>query len=119
MKVFLRSAGGIGNVRVEGEVDTSELSDDLAKKVERVLAPEELRSLASPPSASRSPRSMSAGPFMTDVQEVEISVKTKDATERSLRLSEGDLPDEVLEVIDELRYEITRKKARALGRDVP
>ena len=120
MKVFLRCAGGIGNVRMEGQVETSDLAEDLAKKVEKVLAPEGLESLASTASsAGSSMGSMGSGPFMADVQEVEISVQTQATEAQSVRLNEAELSDEVIEVIDELRYEITRKKAQALGRDVP
>jgi len=116
MKVFLRCAGGIGNVRMEGQVDTSDLAEDLAQRVEKVLAPEELEGIAAPPS---NPRSMPSGPFMADVQEVEIAVHTATAESPSYQLNEAELSDEVIDVLDELRYEITRQKAAALGRELP
>lgn len=116
MKVFLRSAGGIGNVRTEGQVDTADLQEDLAQRVEKVLAPEELDHMVAP---QRSSRSMPSSLSMADIQEVEISVQTATAAPRSYQLNEADLPDEVLDVLDALRYEITREKAQALGRKIP
>jgi hypothetical protein len=116
MKIFLRCAGGIGNVRVEGQVDTSDLDHDLAQRVERVLSPAQLTGIVASKSAARSTPS---GPFMADAQEVELAIHSATAEPQKYQLNEAELSDEVLEVLDELRYEITRQKAAALGRELP
>lgn len=103
MKVHLACHGGFANLRIQGQVDTAELPDDLAEKVERVLgAHQRLRKAAAAPK----------NPRMTDVQQYELTVDPGgEDGPKQYHLDESSLADDVLEVLDELRGEIVRRMA--------
>jgi hypothetical protein len=105
MKLFLRTGGGLGNLRLAGEIDTRDLPEELAREVHQRLDPDDLRRYAEQP----------AGPG-ADGQEVQLTI-TRDDTTHELQLDESNLPDEVLETLDSLRYEITRRLVRDRGRE--
>jgi hypothetical protein len=105
MKLFLRTGGGLANLRLAGEVDTRDLPEELALEVRERLDPAALRRYAQRP----------PGPG-ADGQEVQLTI-TRDQTTHELQLDESNLPDEVLETLDTLRHEITRRLMRARGRE--
>ena len=45
MKVFILRSGGLANLRLQGEVDTDDLPEDLKKRAAALLQPEKLRQL--------------------------------------------------------------------------
>lgn len=103
MKVHLACHGGFANLRIQGQVDTAELPDDLAEKVERVLGEHE--SLRQASVAPKDPR-------VADAQQYDLTVHPEgEDGPRQYRLDESNLSDDVLEVLDELRGEIVRRLA--------
>ena len=105
MKLFLRTGGGLGNLRLAGELDTQDLPDELVQEVHQRLDPTELKRYAGGP----------PGPG-ADAQEVQLTITRDDHTIHELQLDESNLPDEVLETLDTLRYELTRR-LRDRGRE--
>lgn len=103
MKIHLACSGGFANLRIQGQVDTAELSADLAEKVERVLGAH--RRLRAASAAPKDPR-------MTDAQHYELTVDAGgEGGPRQYHLDDSSLSDELLEVLDELRGEIVRRLA--------
>ncbi len=102
MRLFLRSSGGLANLRIEDELDTSELPPELARKAERFLRPEKLK-LAKTAENSQ----------MTDALQYELTVFPQAEGEevRQYCLNEASTAREILDVVGELMHEIIRRKA--------
>lgn len=104
MKIVLKGSGGLGGLRLEGEIDTADLPPELARRVERYLSSENLRSVA--PAAP----SMA----MPDVQRYEVRL----LPDRDDGAIEDHVVDdlcpqgEILDVIDDLMTEV-RRRSRA------
>ena len=103
MKVRLSCSGGIGNLRIDGVLDTSELSEEVSEKVESALAHDNLTAVDG----------VKGGPFMMDAQQYELTVMAEDAEgeHRRYELDDSALSDDLLDALDELRAEIVRRKA--------
>ena len=98
MKLHLAVSGGFANLRIEGSLDTAELSEELRHRVEQALHP---KKLAAADSAA-------ANPQMADGQQYELTLEAEDGT-RQHRLDDSTLSDELYEALDELRGEIVRR----------
>jgi hypothetical protein len=98
MKVFLRSSGGIGNIEIQGAIDTTELSSDLALRTEKVF-------ISKPPPST---------PDIQDSQRVDgqqFSVLiSSGGNALSFEISEETAPDELVGLCNELLHEIIRRK---------
>lgn len=103
MRIHLACSGGIGNLRIEGQVDTSELPEEQSRKIEEIL---ERESLAAHDGVK-------GGPFMMDSQQYELTVMPEDAEgePRRYHLDDSALPDDLIDALDTLRSEIVRSKA--------
>ena len=101
MKLLLKSAGGFAGLAVEGELDTADLPDELARRVEDHLSSDALRSAASSRSLP-----------MPDAQEYEIHLLPEDEDGKVEKHVVDDMcpVGEVLDVIDDLLAEIRRRK---------
>ena len=103
MKVHLACSGGIGNLRIDGRVDTSKLAEDVGRQVEEALDADTLAALDG----------AKGGPFMMDSQQYELTVMPEDAggEARRYRLDDSALPDDLIAALDVLRADIVRRKA--------
>lgn len=102
MKIYIRRSGGVAGLALEGEVDTRDLSSELSRKAEAMMAAENLKAICS----VRRPKS-------PDTYQYEIRVNDKDAVE-SFTLDESAVGDTERDVLDGLMHEI-RRKARGGG----
>lgn len=107
MKLRLKSSGGLGNIRIEGQLDTAELPPDVARTVEAGLSVERLEAATQ--------RAASAGPT-ADAQQYELVVLPDEPTgpERTFHVDDMCDATDVLDAIDALMHEIIRRKASAL-----
>ena len=64
MKLHLACSGGFANLRIEGSVDTAELPEELARRVERAFHPEKLAAAGT----------AAADPRMADGQQYELTL---------------------------------------------
>lgn len=103
MRLHLATSGGFANLRIEGQIDTSELSEEMAKRVEAALSPERLQAA----------EEAESNPLMMDAQQYELSVLPEgpEGEARLYRLDDAALTDEMLDVLDELRGEIVRRRS--------
>jgi len=107
MKLHLACSGGFAGLRIEGSLDTAELSEELKRRVEQAFHPEKLAAA-----------SAAADPRMADGQQYELTVEGEEGGARQHRLDDSALSDELCEVLDELRGEIVRRK-RAAPKESP
>ena len=99
MKLFLKTAGGIGNIRIRGAIDTRELPPALARRVRTVFAPERLDALARPGDPGQ----------MADGLQYEVDVVRGDRARRLL-IDESSAPDDLIDTLQDLVQEIVRRK---------
>ena len=101
MKLVLKSAGGFAGLQTEGELDTADLPDELARRVEEHLSSDNLRSA----SASRSLP-------MPDARQYEVHLLPEHEDGEVERHVVDDMcpVGEILDVIDDLMAEIMRRK---------
>ncbi len=99
MKLYLETAGGIGDIRIRGGLDTDDLPPSLAEQVRRVLAPQRLDAL---------PRAGDPGQ-MTDGMQYELEVTAGGETRRLL-IDESVAPDDLIDTLQDLVREIVRRK---------
>ena len=106
MKLVLESTGGFAGVELSGELDTADLPEELARRVEEHLTSGKLRS-------ADAKRSLPT----PDARQYRLSLLPEDADgEVSTHVVDDTCADgEVLDVIDDLMAEIVRRK-RAEGR---
>lgn len=109
MKIELNVSGGLAGLRLRGAIETADLDPELARRAEFCLQPAKLEDAASRGGAS-----------IPDAQQIDVGV-TPDSggATRSFELAEQNLDDETLDVLDALRYEITRREVgrRRAGAD--
>jgi hypothetical protein len=107
MKLHLAVSGGFANLRIQGELDTDELPEELARRAEAVLNRPALEAAAATKSNM----------LMTDSIQYELTVLANSLHESAQRyqLDESSLADEMLEVLDELQSEIIRRQDEARG----
>lgn len=101
MKLRLKSEGGFAGLAVEGELDTEDLPEELARRVAEHLTSDTLRSAA----ASRSLP-------MPDAQQYELHLlpETEDGEVEKHVVDDMCPMGEVLDVIDDLMAEIRKRK---------
>jgi hypothetical protein len=98
MKLSLKTSGGIGNIQLQGQIDTDELPSALAERVRTVLTPERLASARSP--------SMD---HVADAMQYEISLFLEGGV-RTFQIDDVHAPPEVLDVVQELVQRIIDEK---------
>jgi hypothetical protein len=84
VKVFLRSSGGIGNIQIQGEVDTADLPPELAKGSEN--------------------------PQFADAQQISIRVSSPQG-HSEVEVDESAAPPELVDLCNVLIHEIVRRRA--------
>jgi len=106
MKILLRTTTGQG-ITLEGLLDTADLPEDLGDRIEKVLRPRRLSTVAKAP-VRRS---------MTDMQHYELTLlpKSSRGKPKKYQFSDAAAGDELIELLDELTHEITLQKVRALS----
>ena len=104
MRLFLKSSGGFGGLRIEGAVDTADLPEELARRVDDYLTSDNLSS------ASES-RSLP----MPDAREYELHLLPEDEDGEVQKHVVDDMcpQGEVLDVIDDLMAHIVQRKKEA------
>ena len=102
MKLFLKTSGGIGNIQLQGQLDTDDLEGELADRVNAVLDPTSLSAMPSP----------EAG-FMADAMQYDIGLFLDSGLQQFV-ISEASAPHDVLGVVEELVQELIRQKRAAL-----
>jgi hypothetical protein len=98
MKLSVKTSGGIGNIQLQGQLDTSELPNDLAERVHRVLSPARLESARS-----------TEGVSLPDMIQYEISLFVGSRVQR-FEINDANAPADVIDVVQELVQEVVRRK---------
>jgi len=98
MKIFIRRSGGIANIQIEGNVDTGDLTVELAEQAERLLESENLRNVCS-----------RGRKRMPDTYQYEIRVGEGDKCE-VFSLDDSMPEPDFLDVLDGLIVEIMNKR---------
>jgi hypothetical protein len=98
MKLSVKTSGGIGNIQLQGQLDTNELPNELAERVHRVLSPARLEST----------RSTEAVPI-PDMMQYEIRLFLGSGVQK-FEIDEGNAPADVIDVVEELVQEVIRRK---------
>ncbi|MEM7584416.1 MAG: protealysin inhibitor emfourin [Acidobacteriota bacterium] len=103
MKIVLKSSGGIGGLRLEGEVDTSDLPSELAQRTKQHLSSKSLQA------ATSSRRQLMP---MPDARQYEIHLLPEQESGSVERHVVDDLcpVGEVLDVIDDLLAEVVARR---------
>lgn len=109
MKLHLASFGGIGGLRIDGPLDTEDLTPDLAATARRLVA---LAALDREPERGET-RSVPDGLGYELSWSVE-EAPGRDVTHRRL-FSEQNAPPEALDSLQALMREIVRRKAASRG----
>ena len=99
MKLFVASSGGIGGLRLSGEVDTRELPPELAERAERLLRPDALESSAAP------------NPGAADVTVYDVEVPEGRGTRR-FRIDGSSADPEVVATLNDVMHELVRRRRR-------
>ena len=101
MKLFLRIFTGQG-ITLQGEINLSDLPNDLARQVQATLTPENLTAAAA----------AQPNPLVVDASEYELVIHPDDPNQTSQRYELVDADDniDVLEVLDDIMHEIVRRK---------
>jgi|SwirhirootsSR3_FD_contig_101_1003326_length_2350_multi_3_in_0_out_0_2 hypothetical protein len=101
MKLSLKTSGGIGNIQLQGQIDTDELPSDLAERVRTVLTPEHLAAA----------HSAVMGP-VADAMQYEIGLFL-DGGLQTFQIDDVHAPPGVLDIVQELvQRVIDQKRAR-------
>jgi hypothetical protein len=100
MKLTIATSGGIGNIQIQGELDTDELDSNLADQARSVLKPERLETL-----------SLNTAGSMVDVTQYEVGIYLDDGVHQ-YTVDEANAPQEVLEVLQALVHELVLKKRK-------
>ena len=101
MRLHLARSGGFANIRLQGTVDTTDLSPELTGRAERLLSPDSLARAQG-----------ENNPNMADGYAYELQVwpKGTDGSPRSYLLSEADTSSEVMETLDDVMEAIIRPR---------
>ena len=101
MKLTIATSGGIGNIRLQGQLDTDELDSKLAEKAKSALKPERLASLPLDTAGS-----------MVDATQFEVGIYLEDGVYQ-YTVDEANAPPDVVEVLQALVHEIILKKRQS------
>lgn len=104
MKLVLKSSGGFAGLDLSGMLDTADLPEELARRVEEHLTPETLRSAAPKRSLP-----------MPDARQYHVSLvpEDEDGEMETHVVDDMSTAGKVLDVIDDLMAEIVRRKREA------
>ena len=108
MQLILKTSGGFANLRIEGQIDTSELPPELSDRIERGLESDALREAAAAENSQ-----MADG----TVYELTILPVTEEDEQQHYVISDAAVEDEILEIFDEILHEIMRQRREAARRD--
>lgn len=100
MKVVVRSEGGFAGLRVGGQVDTAELSPEMAERVKTLLRPVALEAMAAD----------TASPSMPDAQRYEVQVEGEEGRMQRFLLDQTTASEEVMQLLHDLHAEIVRRR---------
>jgi hypothetical protein len=100
MKLSIRTSGGFGNIRLQGQLDTDQLDSALAARVHSALRPERLGSIAPSPSSP-----------VADAVQYEVTLFAEKGVQRFL-VDEAAAPADVQEALRALVKEIVRRRRR-------
>ncbi|MBN1138114.1 MAG: hypothetical protein JXM73_16110 [Anaerolineae bacterium] len=102
----MRTTTGQGII-LEGQLDTADLPSDLGDRMEEILRPRRLTTVAKAP-IRRS---------MVDMQRYELTLlpKSSRGKPRTFEFSDAAAGEDLVELLDELTHEITLQKVRALS----
>lgn len=98
MKLSVKTSGGIGNIQLQGQLDTNELPDDLAERVHKVLSPARLESARS-----------AEGVPVPDMIQYEIRLFLGSGVQK-FEIDDVNAPADVIGVVEELVQEVVRRK---------
>jgi len=104
MRLGLKGPGGFGGLRIEGQIDTDDLSPELAKRASDILKPELLLR------AERTGAGM-----MTDPEHYDLTV-IKDGVAHEYHLQAPGAPDELMSLLGDLMHEVIVRKAKSKGK---
>lgn len=97
MKIFVKRSGGFANIRIQGELDTSELPPDLAQKVDRLIKPSTLNKVGK------------KNPFMADGQQISIGFRSSDKEPyQEYEIDESSADPELYDVCNELANQVVQ-----------
>ncbi len=98
MRLHLARSGGFANIRLQGTVETADLSPDLADRAERLLTPENLARAQ-----------LERNPHMADayVYELQVWPEGEGGDHHSYLLSEDDTSSDVVDVLHDVMATIT------------
>jgi hypothetical protein len=103
MKLSVKTSGGIGNIQLQGQLDTNELPSDLAERVHKVLSPARLESFRS-----------TEGIPVPDMIQYEIMLFLGSGVQK-FEIDEANAPADVIDVVEELVQEVVRRKRGQKG----
>jgi hypothetical protein len=98
MKIYLRQSGGFANIQLEGQIDTADLPDELARRTEDLLALDKI------PAESGTDVTRSA-----DSRQFYILVSTEDDS-RQFEVDESTAEPELSQLCNDLINEIIKRK---------
>lgn len=99
MKIFIRSSGGFANIQLQGEIDTADLPDDLAKKAKDLFDPGKIKVVQSNKNSQ-----------FVDGQHFHIRVSSADKSIQ-IELDEASAKPELFAICNQLIHEIVRRKS--------
>ena len=100
MKFNLKISGGMG-IPIQGSLDTADFPVELAKRLERLFADNRLSHACQDDATSQQADSQS--------YEFTLIPQQESQAPKTYRLRETQLPDSILELMDEVSHELTRK----------
>lgn len=98
MRLSIKTSGGLGNIQLQGQLDTDELEPSLAKRVISTLTPKRLES-----------QSTSTEMGVADMIQYEIRLFLNNGVYHYI-LDEANTAQDVIEVLQDLIHELIRKK---------
>jgi len=100
MKLYIKTSGGIGNIRIQGEIDTDDLPHRLAAHVRSMFDPAKLALLPHPEDTGTT----------ADGMQYEVHLMSGDDARR-LAIAESNAPEDLIDVLQELIQELIRRKS--------
>ncbi len=104
MRLALRGPGGLGGLRIEGQLDTDDLSPNLARRVKQLLQPDRLHAVEK------------SGPGkQTEPDEYYLTL-VEEGRAHEFHFQSSDSPVELMTLLNDLMHEVIVRKARVLGK---
>ncbi len=112
MELYVKSSGGLANLMIDGKLDLADLPEDLRHRIEEVLGPDR--------EMSHGVGDATALPGLESVDTMHYQLKlVNEADVRTFEIDEAVAPPEVLELVDELMYELNRRRMRERRGEAP